>query len=69
MMSDFGTLITWEPPCPCGAAIRVKGPAGAQCARGHVARHSIGPVARLEWPVAGAWRYSRVDETDERVQQ
>ena len=55
--SDFGTPIEYRPPCPCGADIRIVGLAGASCHGGHVARLSRGPIALLEWPVPGAWKY------------
>lgn len=57
--SDFGTPISYTPECPCGAPIRLRGPAGATCKAGHVARLSLGPVAYLEWPLPGAWHYER----------
>jgi len=56
-LTDFGTPARYSPPCPCGAPIPLRGPAGAKCASGHVSRFSLGPVGYLEWPVAGAWRY------------
>ena len=58
-VTDFGTPARYEPPCPCGAPIRLRGPAGAQCKAGHVARFSLGPVGYLEWPLPGAWHYER----------
>jgi len=58
-VTDWGTPARYEPPCPCGAPIALRGLAGAKCSAGHVARLSLGPEARLEWPLPGAWRYQR----------
>lgn len=44
MLDD--TLV-YEPPCPCGAGNRTKGPAGAKCFNDHLAPFRDG---RLSWP-------------------
>lgn len=56
-ISEWGTPIEYSPPCPCGAPIRLRGPAGAYCANDHLARFSLGQTACLEWAYPGAWRY------------